>query len=184
MKSIINHLFPGRIKPVYGITIFGLVFFTSCLPQYYKVNTIKKVNADSIQHLVNENRNFILHADQEDFALTQIKVSSDHLDAKAETMPGEYSKFLQANNQKAHRYPAKDRGLVLNTVRLYTSDSVKCNEQISIPFNDFYQLDIYQFNKARTTRAHVGTIVGLTLATAGIVGIVVIASTYTGPYPK
>lgn len=194
MKSVINRLIfilctvlsplydniLKRIKLACGIMLIGSVCFTSCLPQYYNVNTIKKLDADSIQHLVNENKNFILHANREDFALTQLKINSDHLDARVETLSGEYLKFLQSNNQKAHRYPAKNKELVMNTARLYTYDSVKYNEQISIPLNDFYKLDIYQFNKARTTRAHVGAIVGLTVATAAIVGIVVLCSTYHG----
>jgi hypothetical protein len=190
MKSIINHLIfilaairsplcdniLRRIKSAYGIMLIGSVCFTSCLPQYYKVNTIKMVDADSIQHLVNENKNFILHADQEDFAITQIKVSSDHLDAKAETLPGKYLKFLQANNQKALRYPAKDKELVMNTVRLYTSDSVKYNEQVSIPLKDFYKMDIYQFNKAKTTWTHIGVIGGITVGTAALILAIAIAA--------
>jgi hypothetical protein len=144
---------------------------------------MKRVDADSIQHLVNENKYFILHADQEDFALTRIKVGSDHLDAKAETLPGEYLKFLQANNQKAHRYPAKDKELVMNTVRLYTSDSVKYNEQISIPIKDFYQMDIYQFNKTRTTWAHAGAIGGITIATAALILVIIIAASGLAFYP-
>jgi hypothetical protein len=194
MKSIIDHLIfilaatlsqlydniLRRIKPSYGIMLIGSVCFTSCLSQYYNINTMKRVDADSIQHLINENKYLILHADQEDFALTQVKVGSDHLDAKTETLPGEYLKFLQANNQKAHRYPAKDKELVMNAVRLYTSASVKYNEQISIPTKDFYQMDIYQFDKGKTTWVHVGVIGGIALGTAGIIAIAVLASKTSG----
>ena len=161
-----------RTKPVYWIMIVGSVCFAGCLPQYYKVNSVKKVEADSIQRLVNENKYFILHTDEEDFALSQVKVNNDHLNAKADTLPGGYSKFLKANYQKAHKYPAKNKELILNTVRLYTSDSVKYNEQISIAVKDFYQMDSYQFNQTKTTWTHVGTIGGLTLAAAALVFVI------------
>jgi hypothetical protein len=171
------------LKPAYWIMIVGPVFFTSCFPQYYKVHTIKPVAADSIQHLVNQNKYFILRTNQEDFKLTGINISSDQLNAKADSLPVEYLKFFKANNQKAHRYPAKDKELVMNTVLLYTSDSVKYDDRISLSMNNLYQMDTYQFNQSKTTLTHVGVIAGIAAGTA--VAIFVIAYIASGPwYPN
>lgn len=168
-----------QIKPAYAILIIGSICFTSCLPQYYNVDRNKKVDADSIQQLVNGNKYFILHAVRQDFALAQIKVDSDHLDAKAENLPDEYLHFLQRNNQKAHRYHAADKKLVMNAVRLYTSDSVNMNEQVSIPVKDLYQMDTYKFNRSKTTWKHIGIIGGITIASVAFVLLVVGASGLT-----
>jgi hypothetical protein len=111
--------------------------------------------------------------------LTRIKVDSNYVNAKTDSLPIEYLRFLQPNNQKAKRYHAKDKEYVLNAVRLYTSGSVKYNEQISIPLKSISRMDMYQFNKAKTTWTHIGVIGGITL---GVAAKIIFSATYTSPY--
>ncbi|HXB92342.1 MAG TPA: hypothetical protein VNU72_08635 [Puia sp.] len=158
------------------ILILAAIGFNSCFLHYYNTNTTDRTDGDTLQHLVNGNKYFILHANHVNYAFSHVKVNNDNIEGDISFLPEEHTNYLRPTQEIKNRFPVKDKNIVLYEVHLYTQDSVTLDGHGAIPFKHIYRLDAYGLDKAATSGSRVLSIVGITLATALVVGIIAGAS--------
>ena len=162
----------------YAITIMFVISLSSCFLKYFQVDNVDKTNAAEVQKLIDGGKYFILHANKQTFALTNVKMNNEHLEGEVNPLPPEHQKFLNPRNRFATRFKQSEKDIVLYEVHLYTAGKADPQSHVSIPLKDFEQMDVYELNKERTAKSKTMSIVGISLTTAGaiaaIIGIVAI----------
>jgi len=157
----------------YALLITAMLGLNSCFQHYYKTNTTREPDNASIQKLVNENKYFILHSNNQHMSLRNAGVKNDNLEADVDYLPDEHTKFLNPKKEAGNRFSVSNKETVLYEVHLYTKDSIGSNAHIVFPLKDFYRMDVYELDKSPTNKSKITSIVGLTLITAGVIGIII-----------
>jgi hypothetical protein len=184
MASIINRLSgiaPAILLPVYVIAtrqkktacvllVFLSICLSGCFLHYYSVNTAPRVDDSVLERLQSANKYFILHARNGAYALKNLRVNNDLLQGDLEELPGEHLKYLVPGQGKLHRFPVRDRYIVLYEVHLYTTQAAGDSARISLALKDINRMDVYDLNKAATTTSEVLSIVGITVAGIALIG--------------
>ncbi|MEP7145247.1 MAG: hypothetical protein ABI707_20350 [Ferruginibacter sp.] len=161
---------------LYAIIIFGLVSLSGCFLHYYKVDRANKTDAATLEKLITGGKYFILHANDQSFALTQVKMNNENLEGEVDILPDEHTKYLHPMNGYPNRFYKIDNGIVLYEVHLYSRESTSNKSHFSLPVKDIYQLDVYELDKTATKKSKVVSTIGLSLTAAGIIAIIVAAS--------
>src|SRR4051812_48749672 len=99
-----------------ALMISSLFCLAGCFSHYYKTNTVREADAASLQKLVNKGKYFILHAHNHDYALKQVKVTNDILEAAVTELPPEHLDYLHPRNANKNRFPNRAKNVVLYEV--------------------------------------------------------------------
>ena len=142
--------------------------------------------------LINAQKYFIVHDyyHKSEFALSNVRVKNDMLEADPKPLLSEHEAYLNPAKPNHNRYPVNFQDVVLNEVHLYSQTPLNDSSHLSIPLKDFDRVDVYELDKKSTNKSTVGSIVGVTLTTAAVVGIIIAAADassqkYTAPdYPE
>jgi hypothetical protein len=169
---------PARriVRPFLILLVLGSLFCGGCFNHYYQTNSTDRVNAANIQQMMKANKYFILHANHRDFSLKNIKVNEDNLEGDVDTIAEEHAKHLNPKSEKGNRFKAKDGDVVLYEVHLYTLNPIESKSRVILRFTDIKQIDVYGLDKTATSRSTALSIVGASLVTAGVIGIIVASS--------
>ncbi|MEO6722392.1 MAG: hypothetical protein ABIN67_18635 [Ferruginibacter sp.] len=190
MKSFINRIMAGGIgiygshnnkerrnkkRLRYAVVLLVVISLSSCFLHYYKVDRLNKADAATMQNLIAGSKYFILHANDKNLALTQVKINNDMLEGEVNPLPPEHEKYLNPKNAYANRFKVKDKDIVLYEVHLYTTNPAISTSHISIPMQDVSRVDIYELNQKATRKSRILSIVGLSAITFGTIVIIAAA---------
>lgn len=153
-----------------------LIFMNGCFRTIMKTNSTEKINADTLQTLINAQKYFILHYRDQIVGLKNPAVSADQINSEIESIPEVHKKYLhpEGKNSVAGKIPDKQnvgikkayKMVAFMEVHIYTMDSLQNKKTVSLPLSSVYRTDIYEFNKSATTANHILSWVGIA---AGIV---------------
>ncbi len=150
----------------------------SCFRHFYSTNTTRHIDSATLVKLINAQKYFILHDMSHDrqYTLHNIKLSEDSLTAETGPLLSEHSWYEHPDGAHHNPFPVKDQDIVLYEVHMYSQNPGRDTAQVHIPFRDFTRIDVYALDKKSTNRAMVGSIIGVTLTTAAVIGVIVAAS--------
>jgi hypothetical protein len=156
------------------LIICASLFSGGCFQHYYLINSSSHIDSATLLNLVHAQKYFIVHdyAQKTAFALRNVQVKNDMLEADPELLLSEHEAYLHPARPDHNRYPVTYQDVVLQEVHLYAQTPVKDSGHLSIPLKDFDRIDVYQPDKKSTNKSTAGSIVGITLSTAAVVGII------------
>jgi hypothetical protein len=169
-------------RPYRDLRITGsfLIIFTSlissgCFQHYYSVNSSRHIDSATLLNLINEQKYFIFHDyyHKTEFAISNLKVSDNMLEADPALLLSEHEAYLNPSRPDHNRYPVNYQDVVLNEVHLYSQTPINDSGHLSVPLKNFDRVDVYQLDKKSTNHSTASSIVGLTLTTAAVVGLIV-----------
>lgn len=162
-----------------------LIFMNGCFRTIMKTNSSEKINADTLQTLINAKKYFILHYRDQIVGLKNPAVSIDRLNSEIETIPAEHKKYLhpEGREKMTGKIPQKqrlgikkaDKPVAFMEVHIYTMDSLQNMQAVSLPLSSVYRTDIYEFDKSATTANHIMSWVGIAAGIALTAGLIVFA---------
>lgn len=163
---------------VHLLLVFLALGLSSCFLHYYKTNSQDHIDEASVQKLVNSDKYFILHLNDKEYSLNNIKVVNESMEADLDSVAPGHSKFLYLYPRSAahNRFPAKDKDYVLNEVHLYAKASETNTLHVIVPMKNINRVDVYELDKGPTNRSKIASIVGITLSTAALATIIVAAT--------
>jgi hypothetical protein len=173
---------PSNDRPFRYLRIPGilLIIFTSllsggCFQHYYLVNSSRHIDSSTLLKLIDAQKYFIVHDNyhKTEFAISNLKVSNEILEADSGPLLSEHTSFLNPTRPDHNRYPVNFQDIALNEVHLYSQIPINDSGHLSIPLKNFDRIDVYQPDKKSTNKSTVGSIVGITLTTAAVVGVIV-----------
>jgi hypothetical protein len=169
-------LYLGARRTIFMFILFWIVTGSGgCFEHYYQTNTVHKVDADTVKKLIRANKYFILHASDEIFALRNVKVSSEFLDGNLDSLSANHESYLDPQKPEKNSYSKQNAGDVFREVHIYLEKRDSSQASIHVPLADISRMDIYGPDVKHTKRATVASIVGVTLVTAGVIGLIVAA---------
>jgi len=160
------------------ILIMASLGLYSCFQHFYQTNSKNAADSAELRDLVNTDKYFILHTDANAYAFSNPTVSNDTIKGDIAPLPLPHQQYLAPRFQERNRFRGKNRSVVLYEVHLYTHDPIDAGHA-SIPVKDIFRLDAYSLDKTATNTSKVFSIVGVTLGTALVVGLVIAATTGT-----
>jgi hypothetical protein len=125
---------------------------------------------------VNEEKYFILHDANSAFALTHIQVSDSSIDGNLDSLLTAHEDHLRPAKSTHNRFPAFNTDYVLNEVHIYSRIPVNYVSRVQISLRNINRIDIYGLDKNSTTRNRIGSIIGITAATALVTILIVVAA--------
>jgi hypothetical protein len=152
------------------------LLFTGCYLNFYKTNTQPTLDKATIESLQNKNRYFIGHLKDGNYALKNISINNNLMEADAEPLAAEHTKYLNPDENQGYmhhpgesspRYKKKDE-VMLSEVHIYAeTESLQQKPRLSIPLASVKRVDVYEKDIPQTRMNHIGSTVGITV-TAGV----------------
>ncbi len=171
------------------------MIFCGCFSHFYSTNTANHIDSATLLKLIDAQKYFILHdlSQNKEFALNNIKLTNENLVADTGPLLSEHTFYQYPARPDHNPFPVKYKDVVLYEVHLYSQYPRNDSLHVNIPLKDFNRIDVYELDRKSTNRSMVGSIVGITLTTAGVVAAIVgiseagksttytpITTTYTG----
>jgi hypothetical protein len=195
MKPLISKLsginsvvfFPFKLmwkRPwVLAVTIVVLVF-TGCFRKFYETGTTGVPTPGQIDSLKAADKYFIIHFPKESFNISNVKLNEDSLVGNIKLIAGAHTAALRAKPGSTNVMPGKYAKSILQEVHIYSNHDVDRNATtVAIPRSSLYRMDIYKFDKGRTTTSTVASIFGIVVFLALTVLIISSGSTSTPTPP-
>jgi hypothetical protein len=162
------------MKPL--IIVLSVVMLAGC-SRYFKPVNVNAPSRESITRLIDSNKIFIVHDYSRVYELKNPRLNEDGTSLTGNLATKKGIRLSQGSKNKIYyRYKhVKSDSVITNQVHLYASQKLTASPGIvtSIPLHAISRVESVQFDKRKTTRAHVGTAVGivagvgLTIATLG-----------------
>ncbi|MFI5155650.1 MAG: hypothetical protein ACHQEM_05670 [Chitinophagales bacterium] len=156
--------------------IFLMIVFTfssGCFMHYYKTNTVHIVKADTLEKLVKEDKYFIIHFNNELYALSNVKVKDSAIEGSLDTVAMQHADYLHPKMPTHNRFPIQYQDDALTEVHLYASNLDTSTSPVRIPLKYLRRMDVYSLDRRSTNKSKVGSIIGVTLITAGTIALIV-----------
>ena len=185
MKPITNHLTRGSIKaiPAFILIVFTLIL-SSCFQHYFRTGTKLSAEGAAILRLQNSNKYFILHCgDNKIYGFTNVLISPTEIEGKLVELPPEHSKYLTPFVGMANRVKKSDKEAALLEVHLYTTFSPGDSIQLLLPLTSFKRVDVYSFDKKKTTGNHILSVVGIILGAPVVIAAILSIGGHNSPPP-
>lgn len=163
-------------RPGFILFLFSGLLSQGCFQHYFQTNTVHSFRADTLKKLVNEEKYFILHDANRVFALNHIQVSDSSIDGNLDSLLTAHEEHLHPAKPTHNRFPKYNTDFVLNEVHIYTRTPVNYGSRVQIPLKNISRVDIYALDKESTTINTIGSIIGITAATALVTFIIVFAA--------
>ena len=131
------------------LVVFSLIFLlisqSGCNRKYYQTNTSYKIDADTIEKLIVEKKNFIIHTPTHVFILKSIVIANQTISGEKFTLESQYYKYIHPKVDNVNAAPkAKDAIKIINSqVHLYTNCSFNEIDNVNLPANQITRMDIY-----------------------------------------
>ena len=180
MKSFLNSKTRFNLLKFFGlfhvaVCIGGLLAIQGCFPQYYQTNTVYQVNGDSLRSLTKENKYFVFHANNYEYALKDIKVNDSSIEGNLDSIMAEHGEYLHPRATIKNPFPSENAEFVLDEVHLYADPSITYSSPVNIPFKDLRRMDVYGLDVKNTNKARTRGTVGAALIIVGTIGITIAA---------
>ena len=157
-------LFSQRFLVIFTL-IYLLISQSSCNRKYYQTNTSYKIDTDTIEKLIVEKKNFIIHTSSNVFLLKSIVIANQTISGEKFTLEPQYYKYVHPKVDKVNAAPkATDAIKITNSqVHLYTNCSFDGIDDINLPMNQITRMDIYGVDLI-ITRSHKTRIILLSIS--------------------
>ncbi|HEX5668370.1 MAG TPA: hypothetical protein VFX73_06165, partial [Chitinophagaceae bacterium] len=157
---------------------------TGCFRKFYHTGTTNTLNAAQIDSLKEADKYFIIHFPKETFNITDLRLNGDSLAGNLRLVAGHHTAALDPAANSTRVMKGKYAQDILQEVHIYSNYNVALNSMsVSIPKNSLYRMDIYKFDKGRTTTSTVASIFGIVVFLALIVLALSAGSTSSAPPP-
>jgi hypothetical protein len=143
---------------VYFFLCLILAFLCSCNKFYYRTQTTRQINADTLCKLIAEKKHFIVHSPRQVFQLTKPMVDSQDLEGERQTLTPEYYHYLHPKTDKLNVAPRMKNGMSFTNaqVHIYTDSILPFNQQISLPVKRIKRMDVYDTDRGSQFKNGVG----------------------------
>jgi hypothetical protein len=150
-------IFLHRI-PIYIILYLILEFLCSCNKFYYRTQTSRQINADTLGKLIAEKKHFIIHSPRQVFQLIKPMVDSQDLEGERQTLTPEYYHYMHPKTDKLNVAPRMKHGMSFTNaqVHIYTDSILPFNQQISLPVKRIRRMDVYNTDRGSQFKNGVG----------------------------
>jgi hypothetical protein len=155
----------------FAALVLMVISFSSCFQQYYKTNTVPKIDSAQMDKLQRENKVFIVHTPGEVFLLEKAKINEGVLYGQQEVLNPKYDKYLNPEASVSNRYPRKEKALALSEVHIYTNDSVARSEPVNLSVSQIFRVDVYTKDISATRGSTVISILGIS---APVVAVIIV----------
>jgi hypothetical protein len=195
MKPLISKLgeynsivfFPFKLlwrRPWVLVGMLIILAVTGCFRKFYQTGTTNTLNAAQIDSLKAADKYFIIHFPKETFNITDLRLNGDSLAGNLRLVTGQHTAALTPAANSTRVMPGKFAQNILKEVHIYSNYNVGLNSNtVSIPKNTLYRMDIYEFDKGRTTTSTVASIFGIVVFLVLIVLALSSSSTPSTPAP-
>lgn len=161
--------------------LMGLSFFiisiicSGCFRHFYSTNTVNQIDSASLVKLIDAQKYFILHdlSHNRLYALNNVKLSNESLVAEKAFLAPEHELYEHPAKSDRNAFPAKNQDIVLYEVHLYSQNAGNDSLHVNIPLRDFGRIDVYELDKKSTNKSKVGSIVGVSLTTVGVIAVII-----------
>jgi hypothetical protein len=123
-----------------------------------------------------------MHVNNKTYSLINVKAGNGMVEGDLDSLAPEHSKHLHPFAPAHNKFKASDKDQVLYEVHFYTNTSEAYSSHINIPLKNLSRVDVYDLDKEPTNKSKILSIVGITLATAGIVTVIIAASQASHAY--
>jgi hypothetical protein len=170
------YLLRKKTRVVIVMLIIAAVF-TSCYQHFYRTHTTTPADNDALKRLQNSNKFFILHFNNNKvFALNQVTVNNNKMEADLAALPPEHSKYLNPKIDRPNRVKKTDKPDALTEIHLYyPQDAIADQTHVSIPLSSLNRMDIYEFDRQTTRNNHILSSVGIGLVGGAVIVLVAFA---------
>jgi len=178
------HFLSGKTgKNILAVILLVVTFVcTGCFQHYFRTNTQTSVDEATLKQLQNSNKYFVVHFDANRvFGLNDVSVNGDKLEASLVVLPGEHSKYINVETDKANSLYKSDKGTALLEVHLYTNNTLGNTSSLSLPISSIDRIDVYTFDKKRTRASSIMSGIGIA-AMAAALALIVAAGVATSSF--
>jgi hypothetical protein len=156
--------------------IFLLISQSSCNRKYYQTNTSYKIDTDTIEKLIVEKKNFIIHTATHVFILKSIVIANQTISGEKFTLEPQYYKYVHPKVGKVNAATkAKDAIKITNSqVHLYTNSSFDGIDYINLTTNQITRMDRYGVDVVCTRNHKTRVILLITAGTIVYAGFLVL----------
>lgn len=163
---------------------------TGCHNYYKKLNVNPPYSSGamkSIDSLKLQNRVFILRNGSNSYYMKDLQINPEYttLSCTLDTLPY-WHQFIRPNKViYKHQYRVKDplTSSILNEVHIYIPrDNTITQGTYSLKFNQVQRIEVIQKDKKRTTNSYVLGGIGYTIATAAVIGAIILATKSSCPF--
>ena len=160
--------------------ILSSMMLSGCFQHFYSTNTANQIDSATLLKLIDGQKYFILHdlTFNREYALNNVKLSNENLIAETGVLLSEHTWNVHPASSDHNVFPKKYNDVVLYEVHLYSQNPGKDSLHVIIPLKDFSRVDVYELDKKSTTRSTVGSILGITGATIGVVVTIGVIASY------
>jgi hypothetical protein len=155
-----------------------LIFLLAgCFNKFYSAKTTTRIDSMGIEKLKAANKYFIIHYQDSVLGLSGISIDNNVLIGKREQLAPEHSTQLNPQQSTSNIFKKENKDAVLSEVHLYVNDKATTVEypEVKVPLYNFYKMNVYEFDNARTNKSTTGSIFGIVGILAITFGIIVIA---------
>ncbi len=161
-----------RMKGIIIISV-SLVAFSGCFKNYFKINSNMISDSTSIATLRNSDKFVILHTKNSVYALKNISVNGNALEADLQAVPPEREKFINAKNSSTITYKSIDKAELFSEVHVYApAERTTDSSHISIPFKKVSSVEVFEKDGGKTIGSYVLGGVGIVLGAFAIFAII------------
>jgi hypothetical protein len=146
-----------------------------CFQNYFLTNSRKTISDSTLISLQAQDKIFTVYLANGNYLLRNIKINDKVIEGDVEAI-GEGDTAYMHPRHKSNRYKKKDEQIVLNEVHIYAqSQRLQDSSHLSLPMSSITRVDIFSKDKGRTSESHVWSSIGIGLAAAGIVVVILAA---------
>lgn len=169
---------PALKKSASWFLIFVMMFYTtSC--NYYKVKKLSKSDSAGMQHIGSMHQKIILHAGDETFVMTNIKVDSTFLSGYIFKTDSTDFFYNEKNTDKTYKISQKE---ILNEVHIYLNEWQVKSMHAEIPLENIQEIRIIDPDTGLTVASYVISTIAIIGGVMAIVYILIILLKSSCPY--
>jgi hypothetical protein len=170
-------------KPGVFIALVMLLAIAGCFRKFYNSGTTESITVAQIDSLRSADKYFVIHfADGSISEFEDLKVEGDSISGDLDRLDASHLAALNIEKNSAKVLPKAHSMNILREVHLYSTYKVAATTgRVSVPKTSLYRMDVYRFDKNRTTTSTVLSIIGIAVVLSLVILTVVAAST---PVPE
>ncbi len=172
-------------KTIAWILILAILNLTFGCRGYYKVNTPKKPNVNTIGNFQKEKKLVIVHFEGKMWELNSIRINENQITGKISNLT-KPTKYFETDPSTINRYRDNSKvneTWVLNEVHIHITEYTDLgNAEIVFPFNSVRSIQVYDSADLATIGSFVLGFVGITSAIFGTLLIIAILTKSSCPF--
>ena len=128
-----------------------------------------------------EDKIFILRNKSKAYEMRNVKLNGEEISCNLQNLSGLKLKSNTRGEISYHYRPGRPDSTIRKQVHVFIPNQIinETDNSITIPINSIYKVEELKFDKAKTTREHVGAAVSITLGVALMLAIIASSISFT-----